>query len=216
MQIDAVTSLLTLDDLQQMLALENACWPHQLRADQHRLQHRFSMQHAMQGIWHAGRLIGMAAWRKGWLELPSGEFFPQDFDAFSMQNNAEPYNAAFVYNLCIHPDARGKLETRCLIQSVIAQARQSGCAYLVGDGRCPSFNGSEVEGIPARPQFRDALQRHMQSYGVAFPPPEVCCLDPLLNFYHSVLKCEFFRVMPDFMASDSSSGGYRIIFYAVL
>lgn len=210
------SSLLSLDDLNQILALENACWPRQLRANRACVQQRFKMQHTMQGVWRAGALLGMAAWRKGWLDIASGEKFPQDFHAFSMEENAEPFNAAFVYNLCMHPDARGKPETKRLIQSVIDQARLSGCKYLVGDGRCPSFNGSEVERIAARPQFRDALRRQIETFGLAFPPPELCCLDPLLNFYHSVLRCDFFRVMPSFMAADTSSGGFRVIFYIIL
>lgn len=212
----AHSRLLSSDDLNQIISLENAAWPPQLRADVTRLQQRFKMQHTMQGVWSAGNLLGMAAWRKGWLDISSGEDFPQDFDAFSMQENAAPFNAAFVYNLCMHPGARGKIETKRLIQSVIAQARISGCKYLVGDGRCPSFHGSKAEHIAPRQQFRDAMLRQVEGFGLAFPPAELCCLDPLLNFYHSVLKCHFFRIMPGFMPVDNASGGFRVIFYIVL
>ena len=127
-----------------------------------------------------------------------------------------PYNAAFAYNLSIRPDQRGTEMTRALILAVIDFAKQDHCHYLVGDGRCPSYNGSDTstEHIAYSGKFKMAIDRQLQCGHT--PTLDDYLADPILRFYYRMLSCTFLWSMQDFIPSDISSGGHRVIFYKTL
>ena len=91
------------------------------------------------------------------------------------------------------------------------------CHYLLGVGRCPSYNGSskgEVENIQPSPLLRNAIDEFMRSGRP--PAPARLLADPVLKFYRHFPGCEFLRVVPDFLPGDIPSGGFGVIFYKTL
>lgn len=201
---------LTLHHLDEMHSLELAVWPQPLAASREKLAHRLDLNHTLLGLWSENLLVGMASYRLGWLDLHSKESFPQDFISFSGNSNQAPFNAAFAYNLGIHSAYRGRQMTTALVEAVLNSARQAGCNYVVGDGRCPSYNGSVEENIPPRPAFKQALD-DIISKGKAASKDDYL-LDPVLNFYHHLLDCQFLWAIPAFIPADDASGGHRVIF----
>jgi len=207
-------SLLNETAINTIQALESASWPTGLAADVSKISWRFNAEHFMLGGWHKNNLIGLACWRLGWLDTSTPESFPDSFLKFSNSRNDQVFNAAFVYNLCIHPNARGSKLVRLLIKSVLSHAKALKCQYLVGDGRCPSYNGSIAENIAEEITFKNAINSARLS-GQRITKNN-CLYDPVLRFYHKTLDCEFLWVMPEFIPEDTSSGGYRVIFYKEL
>ncbi len=206
--------LLDRDAAEEIEKLELASWPVDLAADTDKIAWRFNAAHFMLGARHKDNLLGLACWRLGWLDTSTPNSFPDSFSKFSNSKNEDVFNAAFVYNLCIHPDARGSNLVRLLIKSVLTHAKALKCEYLVGDGRCPSYNGSKEENIVEELRFKNAVDT-AESSGWVISKKD-CLYDPVLRFYHKTLNCEFLWVMPAFIPEDSSSGGYRVIFYKEL
>jgi len=195
-------------------SFEQQAWPAHMAASHQSLKSRFELRHTMLGAWHNSQLIGLASWRLGWLDKDNQSLFPKNFTEFSGAPNSAPFNAAFVYNLGIHPDFRGKTSTTQLVHAVLNHAQQQGCQYVIGDGRCPSYRGSPTEGIPQRLNFKNALDNIILDDKTA--ELEDYLIDPILNFYYRLLKCEFLWVIPDFIPEDISSGGHRVIFCKTL
>ncbi|MBA3697089.1 MAG: hypothetical protein H0W85_10155, partial [Methylotenera sp.] len=104
---DWVITRLDFDDLEAVSRYEHTAWPASIQASRPTLSKRFECGHFMLGLWLHKELIGLASWRRGWFSPTNKLGFPQTFDGFSNAPNAEPYNAAFVYNLSIRPDQRG-------------------------------------------------------------------------------------------------------------
>jgi len=213
---DWVITRLDFDDLETVSRYEHTAWPASIQASRQTFLKRFEFGHFMLGIWRHEQLIGLASWRRGWFDPTNKLAFPQTFDEFSNAPNAEPYNAVFAYNLSIRPDQRGTEMTRALIMAVIDFAKQDHCHYLVGDGRCPSYNGSNTstEHIAYSSKFKVAIDHQLQ-LGEA-PTLEDYLADPILRFYYRMLDCTFLWTMQDFIPGDVSSGGHRVIFYKSL
>lgn len=207
-------SLLNETAISDIQALEAASWPTGLAADVKKISWRFNAEHSMLGGWYKNKLLGIACWRLGWLDISNPESFPDSFSKFANSKNDQVFNAAFVYNLCIHPDARGSNLVRLLIKSALSHTKTLQCKYLVGDGRCPSYNGSRIENIEEELIFKNAINQ-AKLVGQRIIKND-CLYDPVLRFYHKTLGCEFLWVMPEFIPEDTSSGGYRVIFYKEL
>jgi hypothetical protein len=146
---------------------------------------------------------------------PAG--LPGSFSEFSSRPMENDHNTAFAYNLNIHPRARGGTLTRDLLGAGLSRMREDDCRYLLGVGRCPSYNGSsggEVENIQPSPVLRQAIDEFMR--GGRQPAPKQLLADPVLKFYWHSLGCEFLRVVPNFLPGDTPSGGFGVIFYKTL
>jgi hypothetical protein len=207
---------LSLADIEAISSYEQTAWPQAIQASYQTLKSRLELNHFMLGIWRDDQLVGLASWRRAWFDPTSKLAFPTTFNEFSNTANATPYNAAFAYNLSIRPDMRGTEMTRALVQAVIEHAKLDNCQYLVGDGRCPSYNGSDssTEHITQSSKFKIAIDHQLQSD--ERPTLEEYLADPILCFYHRMLNCTFLWTMQNFIPSDISSGGHRVIFYKSL
>lgn len=179
---------LGIEDLDAVYSLECAAFPKPMQASRETIATRFELGHFMFGMWEQERLVGLASWRRAWFDPEDRSIFPETFTEYSGSPNSIPHNAAFVYNLCIHPEKRGTQITRELIMSVIEQIRADQCKYLVGEGHCP----------PGSSSMSDYLS------------------DPSLRFYYRTLNCHFLWAIPDFLPADEVSEGQRIIFYMLL
>lgn len=211
---DFIIQRLSPSNLESIATFEKFAWPLHMAASREILQKRFELHHSMLGAWQGGELIGLASWRFGWLDKSDITKFPTDFQSFSGDKNAEPFNAAFVYNLGVHPQHRGKSSTTQLVYAVLEHAKQQGCDYVVGDGRCPSYQGSNDEHIVQRTHFKQSLDDIMFKHKIS--ELEDFLQDPILNFYHRMLKCEFLWAIPNFIPDDLASGGHRVIFCKAL
>lgn len=201
-------------DLEAIYTLECAAFPESMQASYETLALRFKLGHFMLGAWEQNRLVGLVSWRHAWFDPEDRTIFPETFAKFSNAPNSSPYNAAFVYSLGIHPEKRGAELTRALMMSAIDHIKSSHCKYLVGDGRCPSYNGCSTDDIAPSKIFRKAIDLQIQSGEV--PSLAEYTADPYLRFYHRTLNCQFLWAMPDFLPSDDASGGHQVIFYMLL
>lgn len=205
-----------INDLGIVSRYEQTAWPASIQASRQTFLNRFEYGHFMLGIWRQEQLVGLASWRRGWFDPTNKLAFPQTFDEFSNAPNTAPYNAAFAYNLSIRPDHRGREMTRALILAVMDYAREDDCQYVVGDGRCPSYNGSNSPSEKIKPsaEFKLAITRQLQSGHQ--PSLNDYLADPILRFYYRMLDCQFLWPIQNFIPADIASGGYRVIFYKKL
>jgi hypothetical protein len=182
-------STLGSEDLDAVYDLECAAFPKAMQASYQTIMARFELGHFMLGVWEKDRLIGLTSWRRAWFDPEDRSSFPKTFIDYSSAPNSRPYNAAFVYNLCIHPEKRGTKFTREFIMQVIERIIRDQCKFLVGEGHCPQDNDG--------------------------PLPDYLS-DPSLRFYHRTLNCRFLWALPNFLPADVASNGRRVIFYKAL
>lgn len=139
--------------------------------------------------------------------------FPLTFGEFSTLPRSEPVQSAYVYSLCVHPDWRGGPSVFRVIDSVLTTSRIAGATFVVGDGRCPSYNGSAADGpdrVEHSAEFQATIEEWKKS-GIQ-PSDESLMVDPVLRFYKRYTNCQFLYLKPDFVPYDEASGGYRVIF----
>lgn len=208
---------LCVDDIPAILELENACWLPEIRASEEILRTRFAMGHISMGVFVDNYLVGLTSFSYTRFNPDKPNGLPETFKEFSSHPRHSDHNAAYVYNLNIHPDYRGESLTRKLIWAGIEQLREDNCVYMLGAGRCPSYNGSLGEGIetiqPSR-VFRETIDHSIQS-GI-LPATKELIIDPVLRFYRRTLGCKFLRVAPNFLPGDTPSGNVGVIFYKTL
>ena len=209
-------TLLTIADLDALYLFECATWPIGARASKESISKRFELQHWIYAAWKNNAIIGVLCWRLGYFDPSNIESFPNNFNKFANAPNAKPYNAAYVYNLSVHPSHRGKPVAKYLMQSSLKEYHDPQLLYLVGDGRCPSYNGSHNsnEKIEQRADFKKVIDQHF-SLNMPISLNDFL-IDPVLCFYYRMLNCHFNWVIKDFLPTDSASGGYRVIFYKIL
>ncbi len=208
---------LSVGDIPAILELENVCWLPEIRASAETLEARFTMGHISLGMRVNDELLGIVSFSYTRFSPDDPVDLPKTFAEFSSRPMASHHNTAFAYNLNIHPRARGGALTRELLSAGQKRMRADGCRYLLGVGRCPSYNGStggEFESIQPSPLLRHAIDEFMRSGRQ--PAKEQLLADPVLKFYRYALGCTFLRVVPDFLPGDAPSGGFGVIFYKTL
>lgn len=208
---------LGVEDIPEILELENVCWLSEIRASEATLQTRFEMGHISMGMLVNGKLVGMTSFSYTHFSPDDSNGMPDTFREFSSHPQYDDYNTAFVYNLNIHPDYRGDKLTRELIWTGIDRLREDNCVYMLGAGRCPSYNGSPdegTEGIQASAAFRKTIDQSRRTGKL--PATRDLIVDPILRFYRRTLGCRFLRVVPEFLPGDTPSGNFGVIFYKTL
>jgi len=208
---------LCIDDIPAILELENACWLPEIRASEETLRTRFAMGHISMGVFVDNYLVGLTSFSYTRFNPDEPSGLPETFKELSSRPRHCDHNAAYVYNLNIHPDYRGESLTRKLIWAGIEQLREDNCVYMLGAGRCPSYDGSlgaDIETIQPSQAFRKAIDNSMRS-GI-LPATKELIVDPVLRFYRRTLGCKFLRVVPDFLPGDTPSGNFGVIFYKTL
>lgn len=201
-------------DVNKLVELENKSWVPELQASRETILKRLELGHIMLCVPNSegNKFIGKIC-------FAYSNFSPRDFNSFPKKfiHFANPIftffrNAAFIYDLDIDPEYRGggKLAS-FLIKEAIRKAKKIGCKYVVGDGRCPSYNGSRREKIKKSLDFRKEIDTYLKE--VKFPAQNDFLLDPILAFYHRITGCNFLWIIPDFIPEDKASGGIRVILY---
>jgi len=209
-------TLLTIDDLETLYTFECETWPAGARASKESLTQRFKLHHWIFAAWENEIIIGILCWRHGWFDPNNMDTFPINFNDFANVANDNPFNSAFAYNLSVHPNYRGLPIAKHLLNTAMIEYHNPNWQYLVGDGRCPSYNGSnsDSEKIEQRLNFKQVIDGHLQR-GIPLNLEDYL-IDPVLCFYHRLLNCHFTRVIEGFLPTDIASGGNRVIFYKKL
>ena len=205
------------NDIPAMGALERAAWTVPLQAAESTMAARAQLGHHFLGAWQKSELIALACFVITRLDPFDAAAFPRTFAEFSTLPRSSPPLSGYVYNLCVHPLHRGEHVVRQIIETGIGILTTSGCRYLVGDGRCPSYagtDGDERDPVKFNPAFRSIID-NWRLTGIK-PPDDQIALDPVLRFYKRALGCDFVYLMPDFLPADAASGGHRVIFVKTL
>lgn len=209
---ECVVSELDSTSIPSIHALEKCCWPIEMQATPDRLANRFAQGHQMLGAFVDGQLVGLIAFRLRMFDPEDLSDFPQTFDEFASGKSASMFNTVFGYNMSIHPSQRGRQVIQQLLREAIAFVRKKGCRYIVGDGRCPSYNGTmqENKAIKQSPVFRQAIDRYL--HGGVFPSLDEFLADPALRFFYRTMHCRFIDIRANFLPGDKASGGHRVIY----
>ena len=218
MDVDG-TRIVSMDanDIPAMCALERSAWSAPLQAGVSTMIARAELGHNFLGAWRKSELIALTCFVITRLDPFDAEAFPRTFGEFSTIARSSRPLSGYVYNLCVHPLHRGERVVRQLIDAGIGILRDSGCRYLVGDGRCPSYagtQGDERDPVEFNPAFRSIIDSWRLT-GIK-PPDDRIALDPVLRFYKRTLGCDFVYLKPDFLPADTASGGHRVIFVKTL
>ncbi len=209
--------ILCAKNIPAILELEDACWLPEIRASEETLRKRFELGHISMGIFVGNKLVGLTSFSYTRFSPDNLDGLPGTFSEFSSRPRCNDYNTAYVYNLNIHPDYRGKTLTRKLVWATVDRFRKDNCSYLLGAGRCPSYNGSQgagTEAIEPSHAFRRTIDSAMQSGKL--PATGELIVDPVLRFYRRTLGCKFLRVTAEFLPGDTPSGNFGVIFYKAL
>ena len=203
---------LTPHDIEDIMALERASWHEEVRATRDTVLNRLDMGHIMMGVRETGVLRGMTCFSYARMDPLAAETLPATFIGFSSVPTTDDFNVAFGYSLNIHPDYRGSPLLLTLLLAGYEQMKLDGVQFMFGDGRCPSYNGSddEHEHVPQRLAFKAVIDRYMRT-GI-FPSTTELIQDPHLRYFHRVMACEFVAILPDFLPSDIPTGGFRVMY----
>jgi GNAT superfamily N-acetyltransferase len=200
---------LTEADIEKILDVEKRAFIPPLQAERNVISNRLKMNHVYLGAQHNGELVGALAFRYGRF---SSDNFPKKFHEFADNPNAENPNAIFAYSLGIVPEHRNKGYALKLIESVRDCAKTNNVCYIIGDGRCPSYEGSaefEQEKIKQNIEFKNAIDEGIRK-GI-LPKSQDLVKDSTLAFYHRFVKADFLFLIPDFIPEDKPAGGHRVI-----
>lgn len=199
---------LSIKDVESIIALENLSWINGLRASPETIIERLGKGHIFLGLFYKNELIGKICFVISDFE-PEKSNFPEKFSDFSDPKNSVLYNSAFVYNLDVHPKYRNAIFAKKLIYSVFVMAYKLGLDYVVADGRMPSYNGSAVEGIDQDINLHTKINSSIQGLSL-----RDLVKDPVVGFYSLVIPgINLWKVIPNFIPEDLSSGGYRAVLY---
>ena len=202
---------LGVSDIQAILDLDRRSFPPGLQVSEDTVITRFAKGHTMLGIKNGERLIAKICFYYSDFHPRHMELLPYNFRMYSQQKSMPPTDACTisVYNLDVDPEFRGGKYAINLLKAVADQAKKSGCTYVIGDGRCPSYNGSPPEGIAQNLEFKKAIDAYLA--GGPFPTDEQLRKDKMLGFYQKATGCVFSEIIPNFIPEDPAAGDLRVL-----
>jgi hypothetical protein len=204
-------------DVDRIMELEVKAFDPQLRASRETVLARFALGHHMlvarlTSPDEGGRLVGQISFSYIRFSPEDPSDYPTTFKAHSHQPVPPDANAVCIYSLGVLPTARQVVLVRDLIESAFGRGEAAGLLHAVADGQLPSFNGNAQ--VRARPETRRMIERFLESGSL--PDDEEFLHDPALAMYRRLTGCRFLRLFPDFIPSDSASGGWRVLLYRPL
>jgi GNAT superfamily N-acetyltransferase len=204
---------LSIDDLEKIMEVEERAFIPPLQASPETIAKRLKMDHTYLGLYLDNRLIGTLAFRESVFSPDDFQKFPETSEEFANNLNENNPNAIFVYSLGILPEYRGKATIE-LVNAAINMARERGLDYVVGEGRFPSYNGSNQEKIKQKAELKRTIDDAIKNKSM--PPEKELLKDSTLAFYHRFGKVNFWKIILNFTPEDKSSGGHRLIIYKKL
>ncbi len=163
-------------------------------------------------------MVGIASFRSGFFSTDFRDFlntyhnFKKWADDWSIENG----NALLIYNLGIIPSQHNVIFASALINKISGLGRLKGKAFIAGEGRIPSYNGSNYSGyelIKQNPELKEALDDYLEHGGNLSKSKVV--QDRILDFYLRVFPNVNIlgATGPNFIAEDVPSGGHRIMLF---
>jgi hypothetical protein len=202
---------MSLHDVEKILDVEKHSFTKDISANQETIEKRLNMGHTYLCYEQNGIAIATLAFRYAKFNHLNINEFPQTFHEYADGPNDQEPNAMFIYSLGVKTQFRNGITARILIRSAITEAKNKNIEFMVGDGRCPSYNGSKEEGIAQNTHFREIIDQNILSGSI--PSEKEITEDPTMAFYKRVTGCSFLWILSDFIPSDEASGGFRIIMY---
>lgn len=186
-------------DIDKLMELERKSWIPELQVSRKITLKRLEMGHIVLCVPDSNddKFVGKICFRHSNFSPDDFNSFPKTFDRFANQSHDLSHNAntAFIYDLDIDPGHRGGGKIASfLIKKSIERAKKDGCKYVVGDGRCPSYNGSKRERIKKSLGFKKIIDAYLKEG--KFPKQKDFLLDPILAFYYRIVHCKFLWVIP--------------------
>lgn len=208
-----MTRILTLDDLDDIMKVENETWIPTMRASREKIEDRIKNGHRYFGYIINEDLAGMVAW--SYQRIRSLQEFPKDFSSFSSGKSIlGGSNAAFIYNVGVAKKFQGQGFGTKMVKAAIGYIKGEGINEVFLDGRCPSYNGSmqyKEEHVPQSPEFKKSIDLCVKENRV--PRVDEIRHDPTLRFYNNNGFQPVLLTSSGFITADQASGGYRVIMY---
>ena len=200
-------------DLNGILIVEKDSFIPPLQAKGEKILKRLETNHTYLGTFIHDKLIGTLAFRYDHFPKDFSQI-PTTFEDFSNRPNVINADSMFIYSFGILPSHRSLKNALDLIRAGFEIGRREGARYVIGDGRCPSYNGSlqfEQEKIIQNSRFKESLDKHIQKETI--PSEKELSLDPVLAFYLKFIKLRPLLISPNFIPEDLPAGGKRVILY---
>ena len=205
---------LNICNLEKIIEVESGAFIPPLQASRQKIIKRLSLNHFYFGAEIDSNLVGTLAFRYSTFSLINRADFPRTFEEFVNHPNTERSNAILVYSLGILPEYRGKNSALKLLNEAFEFAKRSGIEYVFGDGRCPSYNGSNdfpQERIEKSQEFKESIDECI-AHGFN-PSVKELLKDSTLAFYIKFVGLKPLKLIPNFIPEDKPAGGHRVILY---
>jgi len=205
---------LSIENITQIMDVEKRAFIPTIQITEKNIRICLEMNHIFLGAFIGEKLIGTIALRYANFSPNDYENFPKTLKMYAEVPHDENPNTAFVHSLGIVPEHRNGYAAKYLIEGAIKKAKEDGMSYIVGDSRCPSFNGSsefQQERVLKNQEIHDAITAHLE--GKAPLPDELMLSkDPVLGFY---IKngAKTLWIIPGFFPEDEPCGQFVVIQY---
>lgn len=205
------------NDISTIMEVEETSFISPIRTTEFNIRRRIGLGHTYLVVFDGTKPVGTIAFRNARFSPQNYTQFPKTFAKYAEEPNELKANSAFVYTLGVIPAYRSGFAAKMLIQAAIAEAKNLGLQYGVGDARCPSFNGSAQwpeERFEKNEKVHLAVKEHLN--GGPFPKYEVLLQDPVLGFYLKTFGFKTLWIVPNFWVGDEPCGNFMVIIYKEL
>ena len=202
---------LSASHIEEIMALEMAAFPPEMQASEATYRKRFALGHIALGYRRAD-LQGVISFSYGIFDPENPSTIPDNFHDWSTQKVPTDFNTVFIYNLGLLPSVRGTEALQSMIAGSLRRAAADGCRQVLAEGPIPSYAGNR------HIQRNEDIGRSLESFvsGGPMPPEALLFKDPHLALYRRCSTCSIIRVMPNFLPTDSASGGFRAMLFRQL
>ncbi len=216
-----VVRKLVSENIDSILRVESKSFIPPLQATRDTILKRLGEGHTYLGAFGGngdGEMTGIASFRSGYFSTDFRDFLNQyhNFKQWVDGESIEKGNALLIYNLGVVPTQRNGIFAKSLIDKIIELGRLNGKEFVAGDGRIPSYNGSNYPGyefIKQNPEVKKAFDDYL-NHGGNLSKSKVT-QDKLLGFYLRVFPNANIlgATGPKFIPEDVPAGGHRVILY---
>jgi len=196
-------------DIDRIMALERQAFDPSIQADAEVILYRFGLGHRMLGAEEDGRLVGTIGFSLIRFDRHDMTGFPPTFKAYSTQAVPPEPDTVCIYSLGVEPGSRVLQVAKLLVHSCFDEGFHGGLGQAIADGPLPSYAGNSQ--VKQRPEVRAMVDRYVATGQL--PSHEEFLHDPVLALYRRLTECNFIALLPDFIADDEASGGWRVLLW---
>ena len=208
-------------DIESILNVENNSFIPSIQANKETILDRLNKGHTYLGATQEGKLIGAIAFRFAHFSPDFSDFKIRQptFEEWANEKSDSEGNAIFAYSLGVIPKYRSGIISKKLLKKTIEMACDCKKEFLVGDGRIPSYNGSNENGFEnfhRNEALREAINKYLKNDVVI--PRDILSQDPIVGLYMKLIpELKILGVTDSkFIEEDYPAGGHRVIVYVDL